>query len=187
MKILIVVDMQNDFITGVLGSKQAQAIVPNVAKKIEEYGRAGNPVIYTRDQHYSLDYRDTIEGKRLPLHCVYQHTGWEFERSIDELCDAFESEIIEKNYYVNSYELIQALNFYDSEEIESIEVVGLCTDICVLSNVIIAREACKSVPVIVDASCCAGSSPRRHMLALELMHYSFQVDVINYGKPVIVE
>ena len=132
-KLLIVVDMQNDFIDGALGTKEAIAIVPNVKKKIEEFdGR----VIFTRDTHFD-NYLETQEGKNLPVkHCIKGTEGWQIRSELDVLR---KNDAIDKVTF-GSAELGQKLLELDNEEkIDSITVVGLCTDICVISNVMIAK------------------------------------------------
>ena len=161
--ILVVVDMQNDFIDGALGTPEAVKIVPNVKKKIEEFkGR----VIFTRDTHGD-DYLDTQEGRNLPVkHCIKGSEGWEICPSLEQLRT---SEPIDKVSFGSS-ELPELLLAMDAEEkIGSITFVGLCTDICVISNVMITKAFLPEVPLIVDASCCAGVSPETHENALKAM------------------
>ena len=161
--LLIVVDMQNDFIDGALGTKEAVAIVPNVKKKIEEFsGR----VIFTRDTHYE-NYLETQEGKNLPVeHCIKGTEGWKIREEVDVLR---KTEAIDKVTFGSS-ELGPILLKLDKEEkIDSITVIGLCTDICVISNVMIAKAFLPEVPIIVDANCCAGVSVETHENALKAM------------------
>ena len=162
-KLLIVVDMQNDFIDGALGTKEAIAIVPNVKKKIEEFdGR----VIFTRDTHFD-NYLETQEGKNLPVkHCIKGTEGWQIRSELDVLR---KNDAIDKVTF-GSAELGQKLLELDNgEKIDSITVVGLCTDICVISNVMIAKAFLPEVPIIVDANCCAGVSVETHENALKAM------------------
>ena len=162
-KLLIVVDMQNDFIDGALGTKEAIAIVPNVKKKIEEFdGR----VIFTRDTHFD-NYLETQEGKNLPVkHCIKGTEGWQIRSELDVLR---KNDAIDKVTF-GSAELGQKLLELDNEEkIDSITVVGLCTDICVISNVMIAKAFLPEVPIIVDAKCCAGVSVETHENALKAL------------------
>ena len=147
---LIVVDMQNDFIDGTLGTKEAQAIVSNVAKKIKEYKDAGKQVIFTRDTH-SENYLETYEGKHLPVtHCVKNTIGW--------------------------------LNWKDFG-FESVEICGLCTDICVVSNALIIRANYPEIDITIDASCCAGVTPDTHKAALATMKMC-QIEVIGENNEV---
>ena len=163
-KTLIVVDMQNDFITGALGSAEAVSIVENVKRKIAEYVERGDEIIFTRDTHKE-NYLDTHEGKYLPVtHCVYGTYGWEIPSDIDiPSC-----EHIDKNSFGYA-----DWGFDNStlmhREFDEIEIVGLCTDICVISNALILRAVFPNIEITVDASCCAGVSPRTHKEALDVM------------------
>ena len=173
MKVLVVVDMQNDFIDGALGTKEAVAIVDNVASKIESYNGS---VIYTRDTH-GKDYSKTQEGKNLPVeHCVEGSEGWKISSRLPVDKDA---KIINKPTF-GSKELgmyLEELN--EKEKIEEIEVIGLCTDICVISNALLIKAFLPEVPISVDPSCCAGVTPESHETALAAMKMC-QVNV--YGK-----
>ncbi len=165
MKVLVVVDMQNDFIDGALGTNEAQAIVENVKAKIEEYVKNSGQVIFTRDTHGS-NYMDTQEGIKLPVpHCIEGTDGWEIR---DEL-KVEDCIVIDKPTF-GSYELIDTLREIDEETpLESIELVGLCTDICVISNAMMVKAAFLEIPVKVDATCCAGVTPQSHDNALNAM------------------
>ena len=160
MKYLIVVDMQVDFTTGSLGSAHAAAIIPNVVNKVKNFD---GTVIFTRDTHYD-NYMQTQEGKNLPvMHCIYQTDGWQI---CQELRPYVES-VIDKITF-GSIDLPDVLkNIY--EEIESIELCGLCTDICVISNAILLKAAFPEVPMFVDSSCCAGVTMESHNTALNAM------------------
>ncbi len=160
-KLLIVVDMQKDFINGSLGSREAVAIVPNVKRKIEEYKAAGDEVIFTLDTHED-NYLDTQEGKKLPVaHCVRGTDGWELDVSLKE----FQGKRFEKNTFGST-----TIGEYVTErEYESIELVGLCTDICVISNALLIKAFLPETPVLVDSSCCAGVTPESHVNALNAM------------------
>lgn len=171
MKILVVVDMQNDFITGSLGTKEARAIVPNVKKKIKESINNGDFIIYTRDTHY-LGYLDTREGKKLPVeHCIYKTEGWQIP---EELLPPFTYEdafIINKEtfgYRDMPKKIENVLAFRDG--CDEIELVGLCTDICVVSNALLLKAAFyDDIEISVDATCCAGVTPESHEAALKTM------------------
>lgn len=165
-KLLVVVDMQVDFVNGALGTKEAVAIVPAVVSKIESYiADGGNQcnIIFTMDTH-GEDYLSTQEGKNLPVeHCIKGTEGWKI---IPELAKYAEKcQVIEKPTF-GSMELasIIATGSYDE-----IEFVGLCTDICVISNVMLAKAADIDTHVIVDGSACAGVTPESHTNALEAM------------------
>lgn len=164
MNFLIVVDMQNDFIDGVLGTKEAVAILPKVKEKIEGFdGR----VLFTRDTHES-DYLSTQEGKNLPVeHCIKDTYGWQINAELDALR---KEEPIDKPSF-GSVALCQLLKAYDTheEKIESITLVGVCTDICVISNAMLIKSFLPETPIIVDAACCAGVTPESHERALDTM------------------
>lgn len=173
MKVLVVVDMQNDFIDGALGTKEAQAIVPKVIEKIKGFdGR----VLATRDTH-EADYMQTQEGKKLPVvHCIRDTAGWEIHPEIAAL---LKEHAIDKPTF-GSLGLGQVLKAYHTyeEPIESITLIGVCTDICVISNALVLKAHLPEVPIIVDASCCAGVSPQTHKQALEAMKVC-QIEVVN--------
>lgn len=169
-KLLVVIDMQNDFIDGALGTKEAVAIVPKVKKKIEEYYTNGDLVVFTRDTHYS-DYLETQEGRNLPVeHCIVNTQGWKISNELDTSKSPM---IINKaSFGYNSW------NTFYFGNIESIELVGLCTDICVISNALIIKAHAPEIKMIVDASCCAGVTPESHKNALEAMKMC-QINVIG--------
>ena len=170
MKTLIVVDVQNDFIDGALGTKEAVAIVPNVKKKIEEYKARGDRVIFTRDTHYA-NYLNTNEGKHLPVkHCINDTHGWHISSELDlDGCYLFDKETF--GYL--------AWDVYDNEFYgDGIEIVGLCTDICVVSNALILKAEFPEIEITVDVSCCAGTTPEAHQAALTVMK-SCQINVIG--------
>ncbi|MBQ3007489.1 MAG: cysteine hydrolase [Clostridia bacterium] len=164
MKILVVVDMQNDFIDGALGTEEAVAILPAVKAKIESFdGR----VLFTRDTH-ETDYMQTQEGKNLPVeHCIKGTDGWQIRPELDALR---KEEAIDKPSF-GSVALGQLLKAYDTyeEKIESITLIGLCTDICVISNAMIIKAYLPETPLFVDAECCAGVTPESHERALDAM------------------
>lgn len=170
--VLVVVDMQNDFIDGALGSKEAVAIVDNVRKKIEGFK---GTVLFTRDTHFA-NYMDTQEGSNLPVpHCIKGTKGWEIREELEALRT---TEAIDKVTF-GSCELPEVLQKMHGENpIESITFVGLCTDICVISNVMVTKAFLPEVPLIVDAACCAGVTPTSHKNALEAMKVC-QVKVEN--------
>lgn len=161
--ILVVVDMQNDFIDGTLGTKEAEAIVPAVERKVREFpGR----VIFTRDTH-DESYLNTQEGRKLPVpHCIRGTAGWEIHPALDKLR---KEPAIDKPVFgsvVLGEELLEANR---SEPVASVTLVGLCTDICVIANALLARAFLPEAEIIVDAACCAGVTPESHRNALEAM------------------
>ena len=173
MKILVVVDMQNDFIDGALGTKEAVAILPAVKEKIEGFdGR----VIFTRDTH-EADYLGTQEGAKLPVeHCIKDTDGWQIHSELDSLR---KEEPVDKPTF-GSVALGQLLKAYDTyeEKIESITLIGLCTDICVISNALLIKAFLPETKVKVDAACCAGVTPDSHKTALNAMKMC-QIEIEN--------
>ena len=164
MKFLIVVDMQNDFIDGALGTKEAVAILPAVKAKIENFD---GTVLFTRDTH-EADYLSTQEGKNLPVeHCIRDTDGWQIHPGLDALR---KEEAIDKPSF-GSVALAQLLKTYDTyeEKIEEITLIGLCTDICVISNAMIIKAYLPETPITVDSACCAGVTPESHRRALDAM------------------
>lgn len=170
-KLLIVIDLQNDFINGSLGSVQAQGIVNNVKDKIELYHQKGDKVIFTRDTHYD-NYLDTQEGKSLPVkHCIINTDGWDITNEL-----SFDNTVIWDKKSFGSPELAEYIR--KELDIDEIELVGLCTDICVISNALILKAFMPEVKITVDASCCAGVTPESHKNALAAMKMC-QINIIN--------
>lgn len=167
MKYLIVVDMQNDFTVGTLGSPHAAAIIPNVVEKVKAFS---GKVIFTRDTHGD-DYLQTQEGKKLPVvHCVKNTNGWQI---CDELIPYVDTTVDKVTFgSVQLPHLLRSLG----EPIEEIELCGLCTDICVISNAMILKAAFPEVTIRVDATCCAGVTMESHNTALNAMK-AVQIEV----------
>lgn len=163
MNILIVVDMQTDFISGALGTPEAQAIVPKVAEKLRAFD---GEVIFTRDTH-TPDYLTTQEGRNLPVeHCIKDTDGWQIDASLTALRDG---KVIDKPTF-GSTELANYLSdLHEREAIERITLVGLCTDICVISNALLIKATLPEVEIAVDAACCAGVTLESHQNALNAM------------------
>lgn len=164
-KTLIVVDMQNDFIDMALGTPEAVAIVPKVREKIRAYVEKGDEIIFTRDTHFE-NYLETSEGKKLPVeHCIKGTKGWE----------------IADGLYVEGSKIIDKPNFgwphWSNEQLEDVELIGLCTDICVVSNALIIKATFPDANVKVDSSCCAGVTVESHEAALKTMGMC-QIEVI---------
>ena len=167
MKILIVVDMQKDFVDGALGTKEAAAIVPYVAERIAAGAEQGETVIFTRDTHEE-NYLETQEGRNLPVpHCIRGTDGWEIIPQLMEYTKG--CTIVDKPTFGSAElgTLLQELN--QKEPIEKITLIGLCTDICVISNALLVKAFLPEVPVAVDAACCAGVTPESHANALAAM------------------
>lgn len=177
MKILVVIDMQNDFIDGALGTKEAVSIVPKVVEKIKGFE---GKVFYTRDTH-EVNYLETQEGKKLPVrHCIRNSRGWELHPEIEALRDSAPVDkpsfgSIELGYALKDYMMEQEV--LGSGQAESVTITGLCTDICVISNAMIIKAMFPELPVIVDSSCCAGVTPESHANALEAMRMC-QIEVM---------
>lgn len=162
MDVLVVVDMQKDFISGALGTKEACAIVPRVAEKIAQAKKAGKTIIFTRDTHHE-NYLDTQEGKNLPVpHCLEHTDGWQIDPSLSA-----EGALIFDKPSFGSEALIRYLKGLNN--LTSAEFVGLCTDICVITNVLSLKCALPELPITVDGSCCAGVTPESHENALAAM------------------
>lgn len=174
MKVLLVIDMQNDFVTGTLGSKDAQEIVANVVEKIENYdGR----ILYTRDSH-SDDYLSTQEGKNLPvLHCIQGSVGHDIIPEISNRVNISEEDVINKISF-GCASLSEFIASRCDSSIEEITLIGLCTDICVISNAMLLKAAMPECKLIVDASCCAGVTKESHNTALEAMKMC-QIEIVN--------
>jgi len=165
-KTLIVVDMQNDFIDMALGTREAAAVVPAVKAKIAARAAEGWEIIYTRDTH-GENYLETAEGKKLPVvHCVKGSKGWQ----------------IADGLYVEGCRIIDKPNFgwphWNEEQLEEVEIIGLCTDICVVSNALIIKSMFPDAQVCVDALCCAGVTPESHAAALKTMQMC-QIEIIG--------
>lgn len=179
MELLIVVDMQNDFIDGALGSPEAQRIVPYVEQLIKNWPGI---VMFTQDTH-SEQYGATQEGQLLPIeHCIKGHDGWHIHESLvaalSENRHNMSMNIIEKPCF-GSLELVTTLQECDDEiGLTSITIVGLCTDICVVSNALLVKAGLSEVPVYIDAAGCAGSTPEKHKAALEVLR-SCQCHIMN--------
>lgn len=171
-RVLVVVDMQNDFITGALGTKEAQAIVPKVCERIRKFE---GEVLFTRDTH-GEDYLETQEGRNLPVpHCVRGTWGWELEPRIEALR---KSTPIDKPAFGSKGlgDVLRARDVYEGG-LDEIVLVGLCTDICVISNALLLKAFLPETEITVDASCCAGVTPESHETALKAMS-ACQIQII---------
>ena len=163
-EILVVVDMQNDFVTGPLGTPEARTILPKVAEKVKNFpGR----VLFTRDTHEE-NYLESREGKALPVpHCIRGTRGWEICPELETLR---KEEPIDKPTFGSTGlgEVLRAADQY-GEKIGKITLVGVCTDICVISNALLLRAFLPEAEIAVDAACCAGVTPESHQTALRAM------------------
>lgn len=176
-RILIVIDMQNDFIDGALGSKEAQQIVQKVKEKVDWYVQNDYKIVFTRDTHSDETYLSSAEGKKLPIkHCIKNTHGWQIGL---ETVSGTHIVINKETFGYLKWQNVLDELFYgkDIREI-TVDICGLDTDICVVSNAIIIKTLYPEINVEVDASCCAGSTPEKHLVALEVMK-SCQIDVVG--------
>lgn len=170
-ELLVVIDMQNDFITGALGTEEAKAVVPKVCEKIEGWK---DDIILTRDTHHD-NYMDTAEGKMLPVpHCLEGTDGWQINEDVNQsyekmvgMCSGHFFSIVDKPTF-GSMDLPKVIEL-KGKKYDRIVLCGVCTDICVISNAMICRAAYPEAVIEVDASCCAGVCPQSHKTALEAM------------------
>ena len=162
MKVLAIIDMQKDFIDGALGTKEAVAIVPKVAARLAQARADGETVVFTRDTHHA-DYLSTEEGQKLPVpHCLEVTDGWQ----IDAALAVEDAPVFDKPGF-GSPALIEYLRSLPA--LEGVEFIGLCTDICVITNAMMTKGALPEVPLSVRADCCAGVTPQSHETALQAM------------------
>ena len=170
-KLYVAIDMQKDFIDGALGSKEAVAIVPNVVKLLTQAREEGSKIWFTRDTHRE-DYLDTREGKHLPVtHCVEGTAGW----NIDNMLAKYGERFFDKPTF-GSVELQKAIQEI-LPDIDEIIFFGLCTDICVISNVILAKAVAYEKEITVYEDCCAGVTPESHQKAIDIMRDSLQINI----------
>lgn len=168
-KLLVVVDMQKDFIDGALGTEEAQGIVGKVKEKIENFD---GEVVFTLDTHSGI-YLETQEGKNLPVeHCIKGTVGWELDERLKKLADG--RQIFEKPTFGS----VQLAEYVVSGDYLEVELIGLCTDICVISNAMLIKAFLPEVKVAIDASCCAGVTPESHNNALSAMAMC-QIEIKN--------
>ena len=187
MRVLVVVDVQKDFVDGALGSIAAQSIIPHMRERIKDYADGETLILFTKDTH-GENYLETFEGVRLPVeHCVRGTPGWSLVKDISTLADGYsnflifsDEEVIRSRILKNTFgsiKLCEILKQYENE-ITDITFMGFCTDICVISNALMVRAYLPNTRIIVDASCCAGTTLEKHLAALEVMK-SCQIDVIS--------
>jgi nicotinamidase-related amidase len=166
VKVLVVVDMQNDFIDGALGTKEAQAIVPRVLFKIKHHE---GPILFTKDTHGG-DYLESQEGHKLPVpHCLEGTHGWELEKEIRQIAEKNENLTFTKETFGSKDMVEYLVDLSRKIDIEEIELIGLCTDICVISNALSIKTFLPEVPIKVDGTCCAGVTVESHNNALSAM------------------
>ena len=188
-KILIVVDMQNDFITGSLGSLLTQSVVPNVTERVRKAMIDNDWIIFTKDTH-NADYLSTPEGVKLPVeHCITGTEGWKIIPELIDVQDELEYinyAIIEKPIF-GSVKLMEFLNEnwdFNGLDVPEIEFIGVCTDICVVSNALMAKSYFPNAKISVNASCCAGTTINNHLSAIDVMRCC-QIDIIEAEKEIV--
>lgn len=164
MKLMIVVDMQNDFVTGCLGSNEAKAIVEKMVKTLNEFD---GEIVFTRDTHFE-NYMETMEGKKLPVpHCIKDSEGWEIIPELKTISEREDVKIFDKLTF-GSLELASYVKD-NADKYDEIELIGVCTDICVISNALLIKASVPNKKIVVDHTLCAGVSPTSHKNALEAM------------------
>lgn len=173
MRILLMVDVQNDFITGSLGSPDAERILPFICKKVEKFIlKYPKGFIYTMDTH-DKNYGLTLEGRFLPTeHCIAGTDGWKLPDMLEKIVLSDDEAVMLKKYAFASSDLPHIINsvlIKNNSALEAIEIIGLCTDVCVISNALLLKAFFPETDIIVDSSCCAGTSPESHERALEVM------------------
>ena len=177
-RILIVVDMQTDFVDGALGTPEAVAILPAVAEKIKTYAADPDGVIFVTFDTHAEGYMETSEGKHLPVpHCIKGTAGWELHPAVTAALEGVDYTPVEKPTF-GSTELPALVGKAAAGEDFSLELIGLCTDICVVSNTLLLKAHYPEVPISVDAACCAGVTPESHGAALATMRMC-QIQVEN--------
>lgn len=187
MRVLVIVDAQVDFVYGALGSMTAKSIIPHMRERAKEFADGNTLILLTKDTHDG-NYLSTLEGSYLPIeHCKDMTPGWSLVKEISTLTDGYSNFLIYSDEEVRisrvlkntfgSIKLCEILKQYENE-ITDITFMGFCTDICVVSNALMARTYLPNTRIIVDSSCCAGTTLEKHLAALEVMK-SCQIDVIN--------
>ena len=180
-KILVIVDMQNDFVTGSLANKEAENVVPRIVEKLQKHGKEYSSILVTLDTH-NKNYLGTFEGKNLPVeHCVKGTEGHKIVQDIFDVLQQLKKDkvfvkMFQKGTFVSN-KLATYLSVTTDNNCE-IEIIGVCTDICVVSNALSIRATLPSTVISVDASCCAGTSVKAHEAALKVMN-SCQVKITN--------
>ena len=174
-KLLVVIDMQNDFIDGVLGSAGAQAIVPKVVERIKEAVENEEMIVFTQDTHFSSNYKDSEEGKNLPIpHCLSDGSGWRIHNDIKKYAEVYPS------YLKHTFGYNWADSWLCLDKYNQIEIIGLDTDFCVLANAMTLKAAFPEAHIVINAACCAGSTPEWHEKALDMLEHC-HCEIINRG------
>lgn len=165
-KKLIIIDAQNDFITGSLGTEEARRMLPHL---IDKASRFSGEILMTQDTH-SENYLSTQEGRMLPVpHCLIRTEGWEFPQELEKLRTEKAVKVYQKPCFGSTSLVSDLKDAYENSLLDSVELVGICTDICVISNALMIKSALPELPIFVDASCCVGVSPEKHKAALDVM------------------
>ena len=175
-KLLIVVDYQKDFVDGALGFAKAATLDEGICAKISAYRQAGDAVAFTYDTHQA-NYMDTQEGKYLPvIHCVKDTDGWALIPELEKIRVEKDCKCYDKPTFGSTALAADIKSSYEAGEIETVELIGICTDICVVSNALLIKAYCPELPISLDSACCAGVTPEKHEAALETMR-SCQIQV----------
>lgn len=177
---LIVIDMQNDYVTGVMAPPGAEEIVDNVVKKIKDYAVHGTmPIIFTQDTHFKTTYPKTREGKTNPTeHCIKHTEGWDLIPHIEGMLPGIYHEIIAKHGFGSIGLAEDLFDDFMVNDLRSVEIIGIYTDICVVANALTIRTRAPEIEIFVDVSCCAGTTPEKHAAAIEVMK-ACQINVLN--------
>lgn len=180
-KLLIVVDMQNDFVTGVLGTPEARVIVPTVAKKVRAEHAAGRNVMFTKDVHFRATYSETQEGQKIPPHCLYGTDGYLFVPELKKETligvDSGDFLVDKHSFAVTPAKLASALSHRGYGDADEFELCGVCSDICVIANAVILKGLFPEAKITVDSKAVAGTTPAANEAALTVMR-SLQINVI---------
>lgn len=166
-KYLVIVDVQNDFVSGALATEEAKQILPKIIKKAEDFS---GKIVFTMDTHEE-NYLDTQEGRLLPVkHCIKGTDGWKLVPGLEKLQRERKLPVFEKSTFGSKMLAEAVLEEYLKGNVESVELVGLCTDICVISNALLLKAYMPELKILVDPSCCAGVTVEKHLAALETMN-----------------
>lgn len=166
MNALIVIDVQNDFVTGTLGTQEACRMLPHLMEKVKEF----QGIIFMTQDSHSENYLETQEGQKLPVpHCITGTKGWRFTEELEEIQKEKQIKVYQKPCFGSTQLVEDLVRLYEEGELQSVELAGICTDICVVSNALMIKSRMPELPLFVDAACCAGVTPQKHEAALEVM------------------
>ena len=180
---LIVIDMQNDYVSGVMAPPDVEYIKDKVLKKIKDYAVHGTaPIIFTQDTHFNSTYLTKREGKCNPtIHCIKHSNGWDLIPEIEEMLSGINYQTIAKHGFGSIGLAEDLFDDFMVNDLHSIEIIGIYTDVCVISNALTIRTRAPEIEIFVDASCCAGTDPVKHAAAIEVMK-SCQINVLNESE-----